>query len=227
MSTLVLTERDARLLAFLAAHRECPLDVLAERFFATNPYTGAANRNPGKLCARRLALLRRHAFVDTLPLRELAGARKLVVLAGRADQVLGEGASRRRVPASTRTHHARTLDAIRLLERDLARRGARLVDFRVEAELRRAAMRRRRTRRGDAFNAFPDAECTVRHPEASRTALRRVAVEYVTAKYSDDDIRAKHEGFSVVYAETLWFADNARTARRVARLVGAPCAVLS
>ncbi|MBI1944662.1 MAG: hypothetical protein HYS27_03140 [Deltaproteobacteria bacterium] len=230
MSALVLTERDARLLAYLAAHRECPVDLLAERFFAANPYTGVANKSPGRLCARRIAQLRRHGFVDTLRLRERAGAREVVVLAGRADQVVGEGASRRRVPNATRSHHARTLDAIGLVRRDLARRGGRLVDFRVEAELRRAAMGRRRTRRGDAFCAFPDAECSVRQPGAPGapgTAVTRVAVEYVTAKYSDEDIRLKHEGFSLAYAGTLWFADNARTAARVTRLVGAPCSVLS
>lgn len=56
--------------------------------------------------------------------------------------------------------------------------------------------------------------------------VQRIAVEYVTSKYTDVDIVAKHESFARFH-NVHWFADRPHTAERVARLTGAKCAVLA
>lgn len=230
MTTLVLTARDMDMLAFLALHRECPLELLAKRFFSRNPFTGVENRNPEKQCARRLADLRAHGYLDTSRVREREGGRARVVahVAAKADSPLDERAARRSVNPKERVHHLRTLDAIREIEERVKARGGRVVDFRVEAAIRAAAQRGRRTRGGDTFEAFPDAVCTVAfRTEHGRERVVRIAVEYVTSKYASADIREKHASFSSQYDEALWFADKRRTASRVALLTGETCSVLS
>lgn len=228
MTALVLTERDRELLAFLAVHRACTAELLAERFFSKNPFTGAPNTKPDKALERRLTALRRHGHVSLSRVRCDDGmVRAFVRPAAAADPLLGDRASRRVVPRSGRSHHVRTLEAVRAVEESVRRRGDRFVSFQVEAAYRAARQRGRRTRNGDGFESFPDAVCTiaVRGPAGSwRVVL--VAVEYVTSKYTDADIAVKRASFACTFDDALWFADRPRTAERVQAITGGTCAVL-
>ena len=228
MSTLVLTARDMDLLAFLALHRECPLDLLAPRFFAKHPYTREAHAVPIKPCLRRLRQLCAHGYVDLAAIKDAPGraSRRVARLARRADDPLHQAAARRAVPAKERLHHLRTLEAVHAIELDVRRRGGRVVEFRLEGAIRAEAQRGRMTRRGESFESFPDAVCTIAYPSPSGERVVRVAVEYVTSKYTDADIYAKHESFPRTYDGALWFADNARTAERVRHITGGACALL-
>ena len=227
MPTIVLTARDLDLLAFIALHRECSLEQLAARFFAKNPYTGVPNAAPEKPCARRIAELQRHGYVESSRIADGRRRRVVVRAATRADPVLDERASRRTLRPNERSHHLRTLDAIDRITEDVRRRGGRVLDFRVEATIRAETQRGKRTHRGASFDAFPDAVCTVAVPTPAGEDIRRIAVEYVTSKYCDADIFAKHDSFGGAYDGALWFADTRRTAARVTRVTGAACTVLS
>ena len=227
MTTIVLTARDMDLLAFLALHRECTIEQLATRFFARNPYSAAPNRNPEKQCARRVAVLQRHGYLETSRIADGRRRRVVVRVAAKSDAPLDERAARRTVNPKERVHHVKTLDAVQRIEESVRCRGGRVVEFRVEAAIRVEAQRGRRTRRGDSFDAFPDAVCTLAFPTPHGERRERVAVEYVTSKYCDADIRAKHDSFAAEYDRTLWFADRPRTAARVKRLTGDTCSLLS
>lgn len=226
MTTIVLTARDMDLLAFLALHRECTIEQLAARFFAKNPYSGAVNKSPDKPCARRVAELQRHGYLETARVAEGRKRRVVVRVAAKAEAPLDERAARRSVNPKERVHHMKTLDAVQRIEESVRRRGGVVVEFRVEAAIRAEAQRGRRTRRGDSFDAFPDAVCTVAFPTPNGERRERVAVEYVTSKYCDADIRAKHESFAGEYDQALWFADRPRTAARVRRVTGGTCSLL-
>jgi hypothetical protein len=223
----VLTARDMDMLAFLALHRECSLEQLAQRFFQRNPFTGALNKNPEKQCARRMRELQAHRYLDLSHVNDGRKRRVVARVAARADAPLDERAARRTISPKERVHHLKTLAAVEHVERSVQRRGGRVVEFRVEAAIRSEAQRGRRTRRGDAFDAFPDAVCIVALPSAHGERLVRVAIEYVTSKYCDADIRAKHESFADAYDEALWFGDRPRTSARVKRITGATCSLLT
>lgn len=229
MTTIVLTARDMDLLAFLALHREVPVDLLARRFFAKNPFTGAPNAVPLKPCTRRLRDLSAHGYLHLERVTETPGRRSRPVarIAERADNPLGQRAARRSINPKERIHHLRTLEAVRRVELAAQRRGGRLIEFRVEGALRAAAQRGRKTRRGDSFDAFPDALCTIAYPRNGGQRVVRIAVEYVTVKYTSAAIDAKHDSFQREYDGAAWFADKRSTAERVKRLTGATCSLLT
>ena len=136
-------------------------------------------------------------------------------------------APRRRVPAGKLAHHARTLDAVAVVQRMALARGARVVEVRMEGELRRELLRGRMTRRGASYPRVPDAVCTIEVPSAGGLSRRtEVAIEYVTEKYTSKDIVTKAAAFAR-FSKVLWFADRPATQARVARLTGARCGLLS
>lgn len=228
MTTIVLTDRDMELLAFLEAHRAAPISLLADRFFATNPFTGARNTNPLKACERRLSTLRAHGYVELERVRVAGRSRATARPASKADAPLGSDASRRSVPRRARVHHLKTLDAVAVLDRTLRARGGRVVSFILEPQLRSDEQRGTKTRRGHDFAPFPDAVCTVAVPRgASGEERYDVAVEYATSKYTSADIREKHDGFARLYKQAFWFADRTRTSWRVRHITGGACTVLS
>jgi hypothetical protein len=227
MTHFILTDRDAELIEFLAAHRECALTLLAERFFKRNPYSGEENRDPEAACQRRLSKLRREGYVTLDRVRERnKHVLPIVRLAARADSALGEAASRRTIAARDRPHHAKTLEAIRLIEQSLTRRGETVGAFRLENAIRSEAQRGRRTSRGDTFDAFPDAVVEIDFTRNDGFKTRTVAVEYVTSKYADKDIAAKLQSFTEKYNEVLWFADTPHTQKRVMNITGRACTLL-
>ena len=226
MTTLVLTDRDMEMFDLLALHRECLLEDIA-LLWAKNPYTGTTNRTPAKQCARRLAELRAHGYIELARIKDGRRTRTVVYLARRADQPLDERASRRTIGTKERVHHLRSLDALRLVEKRVAARGGRVKSFKVEALLRSEAQHGRRTRRGDFFASFPDALCIAVVPFHGGEREIKIAVEYVTSKYTSADIGEKHRSFKTEYDEAVWFADKRRTAERVTAITGGPCSILS
>lgn len=223
MTSFVLTERDMQVLSFLEEHRAIPVPLLAERFFTTNPFTGATNRSPLKACERRLTALRAHGYIELDSVRIGRESRVVARVASQADEPLGVAASRRTLGARSRAHHMRTLDAVDALDRSLKARGGGVVSFTLEPQLRAREQRGRKTRRGDDFAPFPDAVCCVTIDDERFD----VAVEYVTSKYTSADIREKLESFRHQYRSAFWFADTSVTASRVRRITGGTCSPLS
>lgn len=226
MTAMSLTERDLDLLRFLEQHRSAPLELLAQRFFATNPFTGAVNAQPLKACERRLSTLRAHGYIELDRLR--IGGRTVATarVATKADAALGTDASRRAVPRNARIHHFKTLEAIAALERSLAIRGGRVLSFALEPKLRADEQRGTKTRRGHDFAPFPDAVCTVAFRRGTGEERYDVAVEYATSKYTSRDIREKHESFARRYRQAFWFADRDGTSKRIRDITGGTCTVL-
>jgi hypothetical protein len=227
MTTLVLTQRDIDLIGLLDEHRTLPVPTVAAMLFEKNPFTGVANKNPLKACERRLSTLRAHGYVELDRVRHNGKVEVLVRAASRADTAHGVAVSRRSVPVTNAVHHVRTLEAVDALKRSIAASGGRVTRFSLEPALRAAEQRGRRTRRGESFEAFPDAVCTVAVPGDGGERVYDVAVEYVTSKYTDADIREKCVSFRRVYRESFWFADRPRTAERVMRVTGGTCSILA
>lgn len=223
---LILTLRDIALVRLVAAFRIVPLDLLAERFFTTELDDENMQRAPSDVCRRRLRNLAKAKYLQ-LGVEYDGRMRRPVARPGaRAARIVGGEPARRRIPARNRVHHLRTLQAIRDVEREIRARGGTVVEARLEHQLRGLEQRGRRVRPGDKLPSFPDAVVVANVRVGGE--LRRVefAVEYVTSKYTDADIVAKHKSFARFH-NAFWFADRHHTAERVARLTGATCAVLA
>ena len=122
-----------------------------------------------------------------------------------------------------REHFAQTLRFVEQWRRTLAP-NEQIAEVILEPVLRAREQKGRATRAGQTYDSFPDAVCVVHRTSADGTVVvERIAVEYVTGKYTTADIRNKADSFSGAYARTLWVADRASTARRVTTLVGEDC----
>ena len=219
------TQRDLALIRFIASRRSALLSDVKERYYATNPFDDEPNADPEKACRRRLGALARAGYVR-LGFDFDGRVRRRVVTLGPASESITGVSSHRRIPARNRAHHIRTQEAITLLERIVAAGGGRVVDVRFEHDVRAQDFAGRRTRRGDRMPAAPDAvlQAELRAGDGSHRVVD-LAIEYVTGKYTDADIVAKHRSFKR-FDGAYWFADNARTAERVLRLTGASCTTL-
>jgi hypothetical protein len=163
-----------------------------------------------------------YLWIDT---NEVAGKHRRIATPGPlAPRVTGAASTRRRIAPQKAEHHIRTLDALTLLEASLVG-GWRVVEVETEPELRRVEQAGRFLRKGDAMSALPDAVMTVEGVKRGVLTRLRVAVEYVTTKYSDADILHKHRGFAS-FDNVVWVADRRSTADRVRRLTGRKCSVL-
>jgi hypothetical protein len=215
-------------LAYVAANRAVPIDVLAGRFFDFDPITGEPNAYPVRACDRRLQVLGIGGYIWRTAFHDGDRQRDVAMLGPRAAGITGVRPGRNRVAPRKRAHHVRTLDALGIVERQVRASGGRVLRTLLEVDLRLEQQRGRFTKRDDAFDASPDAACTI-EVEADAGGARRtvdVAVEYVTSKYTDEDITRKHNGFGKNYERVMWFADRPRTAERVRKITGAPCTTL-
>ena len=221
-SPIALTERDLTVLRYIAAHRAVPTEVLAPLFFGADPVTGTPNANPLRACTRRLQSLASAGFVWPTAFHDGGRRREVVMLGPRAAGMTATRPGRNRIAPRKRAHHVRTLDAIALIERGTRANGGLVLRTRLEADLRLEQKRGRFTKRGDQFDPVPDAACTI-EDSAGRA---EVAVEYVTSKYTDEDIARKRDAFVDNYDRVMWFADCPRTAERVTKITGMPCTTL-
>lgn len=218
-----LTRRDVAAIRLIALWRLVPVELVAERYYAGIDDELEHLAPLVDACRRRLRRLARAGFVE-LGVEHDGRARRAVVRPGpRASVVTGGQPARRRVHARNRAHHVRTLDAIQAIEREMQRARHRVVEVRLEHDLRRLERSGKQLRVGDRLEMIPDAVVVVESPNERR--LIEIAVEYVTSKYSDADIVAKRDSFAR-FDRTLWFADNPRTAERVRRLTSSACEVL-
>ena len=218
----MLTARDVEILKHVSALRGVPIEHLAARFFDADPFTGKKNKNPMRACERRLRELARAGHLAFERQHDGERRRQLVVLANRANPVVRKRARRRRASVRAGAHHVRTQDALVKIEQAIVRRGGALLSVKLDADIRAAEMHGRRTTFGDKYEAAPDAVCKVRMPGLG---VGEIAVEYVTSKYTDADIVAKHASFAR-YDAVVWVADKKRTAERVTALTGMPCKTL-
>jgi len=215
--SVALSPRDRDVLKFIAANKAASLDVLAQRFFRENPKSGKANRDPLHACRRRVQALVDAGLIDRIVGR---GPLTTVRVTPRAADSIGV-ARPRALPMRGRSHHVATLRAIEILRARLEREGVRVVEAKLEFQLRSEEQRGRATRAGEDYAPFPDALLVLERTAVDGSLVREeAALEYVTSKYTDADIREKHASFER-YARALWVADRPSTSARVARLIGA------
>lgn len=200
--------RDLDLLRFVAEREAVPASVLAEVFFRVHPKTGVPNRDPEHACRRRLTELAeagwivRHHDARRFVTLSSTGARRLAKPQGKAPAL------------KNALHHAATIRAVDAVMRTLGIDGAR-AHVRMENAVRKERVGSRFIRRGDELDVLPDAEVVV-------DGDTRIAVEFVSSKYSDDQIRKKALGLTA-YDRVFFFADSARTAARVSLLTNQGC----
>ena len=215
-----LTARDMQVLHYLLENKCASVDVIAQRFFAVSASTGERNGDPRHAAARRLQTLSDEGLLrmNTQRLRTQGLATLVVATAEGA----AKGGSRMpgAVPTKGLDHHVATLRALTKAREQLAAEGLAVVEERLEFQVRSAAQGGRATVAGEEFDAFPDGLVVVVDVTGRRLTM---AVEYVTSKYTDQMIVEKDNDFAG-YARKLWVADSPRTAARVSRLVGGPCA---
>lgn len=209
-----LSERDVSVLRDLAHDRCCSVDVLARRHFGGNKRQ--ATEHLRKLQQRRqIDLVHRDPSVAYLSRR---GARQI-----------GVPPPRRMHPRHLK-HHVATLRALE----DLKEKGVRLLpiehngkqlpylaEVHVQA-LERSGQSRQGTALGESYAAAPDAVIRVQQPNGQ---VETVAVEYVTCKYSDVQIREK-ASLNETYDRVIFVADSSSTAARVETQTGQECGVV-
>jgi hypothetical protein len=225
---LTLTERDLAILDRLDDLLGVPVEHIKMDFFSFDPFTKKKNTNPERACDRRLRELARHRYVRFVRESDGERRRQLVVLDTGAEDVHRDSrpavkyARRRRPPARHGAHHIKTLDAVASLRRSIEARGGRVVRVQLDSDMRANLRAGRRTQKGDIYDVMPDAVLTIEMPGRPQYD---VAVEYVTSKYTDADIRAKHHAFTK-YASTVWVGDRQHTAERVRALTGERCQLI-
>lgn len=219
---VALTPRDVDLLTFCALHKGAPVGVVARRFFATHPTTGEPNKDPDHACRRRLKELVALGFLEPIAAR---GDRRIAAVTAKAAAALGV-AKRDTVALKGRAHHVATLTYLQDLTERYAAQGVKVLNIRLEFQLRSDLQAGHRTRKGDAFDAFPDAVFELERPTTDGSMDREEhALEYVTQKYSDRDIIDKAESFTPRYDSVVWVADKKTTAKRLSALTGRPSEV--
>lgn len=212
--------RDQDVLTFLTDQKAAPLDVLARRYFAVNPQTGKQNKDPLGACSRRMLLLVREGYVDIEVVREKGRTKRTRVarMTAKAAKLMNV-ATPGRVHGRARDHHYETLRAGTHLEEKLKARGYEVEPLRLEHALRAEGQSGSAVRAGMRFESFPDAE--LRAKDAAGKTFK-IAVEYVTSKYSDADIVGKAQSFAANYDRVEWIGDSTQTAARITRLTGQP-----
>lgn len=208
------------MLRYLADAGEVPLHVLIAAFWPDDePAAGEAS-------ARRwVSTQRRAGRVQQSPQRGLDTTVRLTRSAAAVFQPpVSAGAVGH---PRARAHHAATLKYVEQIKAELGP-NQRLISVLLEPQLRAAVQAGQGSRLGQTYDSFPDAVVVIEEAFADGTfRQRRVAVEYVTSKYTSQDILDKAASFDANYDGTMWVADKARTKQRVESLVGGSCACLT
>jgi hypothetical protein len=218
-----VSPRVLRLLRYIADSGEVPLHVLIAMFWPDEDPPEAATK-----AERWVERLSEQNLVERRAARSGAAIDATVRLTPKAAATFERPTSATTVsqPRAWR-HHAASLRYVEHYK-GLLGPNERLVEALLEPQLRSRIQAGRATKRGETFESFPDVVLLVEAmlPDGS-TATRRVAVEYVTSKYTSQDIKDKDESFSANYDEVRWVSDSARTKARVERLTGAECTCLA
>jgi hypothetical protein len=217
-----MSARTLQMLRYIADCGEVPLHVLLAAFWPDEEPERA------RVCVDRWVSAQRTAGnVARSVSRGTAGIDSTVRLTPRAArqfEVQSTGIAGHR---KAREHFAQTLRFIESLRATLPA-NEHIDEIVLEPVLRAREQKGRATRAGQSYDSFPDAVIVVRRMNADGSwESERVAVEYVTSKYTTNDIRDKATSFAGAYARTLWVADSMSTARRVTTLVGQECPWLS
>ena len=212
--------RSLLMLRFLADNGEVPLHVLLAAFWPDEEPAqaeGAARKWIGKQ--------QRAELVERSPPRGTATTIRLTPKAARIfEERVHPGAVGH---PRARAHHAATLRFVEDVKAGLAP-NQRITEIVLEPEIRSRLQAGKGSQKGQTYDAFPDALIVIEETLPDGTvSQRRVAVEYVTSKYTSQDIIDKAESFAAGYDGVLWCADKARTQQRVETLVGGSCACLS
>jgi len=208
------------MLRYLADSGEVPLHVLMKMFWPDEEEPTAARRTRDWVQQARKA-----GLVKLSPERELTTTVRLTAKAAATFE-------QRVSPAMVghpraRGHHAATLKFVEDIKAGLGP-NERLVEGYLEPELRAKVQAGKATQRGQVYDSFPDYVGVIETMWADGSVTRRrVAVEYVTSKYTSKDILDKASSFEANYDEVRWVADSARTKARVERLVQKDCACLT
>ena len=210
---IALTERDVRVLSFIASVHVAPVDVLAKRFFDAHPQTGKKNTNPERACVRRLDELARAGYlvgstVADSPSKERGG--RVYALGRAGGAALGEPL--RGVTPKRMHHHVQTLRHVELIREELAAQGKTIAKLELERGERASSER-------CAGNHIPDAILTL---DDGAT----IAVEYVSTNYSDETIAMKGNHFASAYSQVRWSANSVATRNRVLRIMRDACDVI-
>jgi hypothetical protein len=220
-----LTNRDREVLAFVCEVGQAPVDVIASRFFRTDPRNGRQNKDPLHAAERRISAMQDaglvyRASMHDSPRHEPGGG--VVVLDEGGQQAVGRAA--KVVHAKHLHHHYQTLRMVENLRLELEQQGREVVRVDLEDELRARILskgKRRELKRAmedgpvnlnDATWAVPDAVVVVRGPSGEE---EEIAVEYLSATYRDADLKAKKEMLSSSrWASCVVQADTGRTVKR-------------
>jgi hypothetical protein len=215
-----MSSRALAMFRYLADAGEVPLHVLVAAFWPDDePAAGEAN-------ARRwLSTQQRAGNIQQSPARgpktTVRLSRKMAAVFQPAVSAAATGHPR------ARAHHAATLQYVEQIKAGLGPH-QRLASVTLEPQLRAAVQAGQGSRLGETYEAFPDAVIVIEEAFGDGTVRkRRVAVEYVTSKYTSQDILDKAASFDAHYDGALWVADKVRTKERVERLVGGSCACLT
>lgn len=206
---MLITPRDSNLIAYVCSSKEVDVTHLAALFFSRDPQTGRENRKPRVAALRRLSTLRDAGFVT------VAGARIRVTAKG-ASHVYGAVSDACAV--TLRAHHDGTLAAVEHYRRYLPH-GTSITDVILENKVRQQRMRGRGVA-NTKIGSLPDAVVNVRAQDGT---TRKVALEYVSTKYTNAMIEGKLNGFRGSYDDIVFYADTPATAARVTLVTGMDC----
>jgi hypothetical protein len=102
----------------------------------------------------------------------------------------------------------------------------RKVNYRLEYDIAAADRRGKATFRDQAYQGSVDASVVVAMPLHDGTfSEQRVAVEYITRHYTDEQILEKLE-LAEHFDKLVFVADSRETTERVTRLTGLECGVV-
>jgi len=211
-----ISARDLKIFDYLAKHQLVSQKILSARFFGSNPNNGLQNKNPVNAARRRLSELRKQGLVSLERIMVPPNGTRTIVCLTKAG-IAASGNTRRvgAVNRGARSHHLLALEAAeRFCKANPSYKPV------LEHELRReAASKGKLFVEGIQAEVLPDAE--LRGPDGERVAL-----EFVTSKYSSTMILEKKAGFGNRFNNVIWVADKDSTAERVKRITGESCSVV-
>lgn len=224
-----ITDRDYKLMQYLAQVGNAPVDVIAKRFFEIDPRSGKLNKDPMHAAERRMSTLRKEGYIESFvagnsALKEPGGT--IVLLSDKSAKLLG--ITPKKVHMNHRHHHYQTLRLVENVCDDLRTKGISVTEIKLEDSLRashlskkeKKYLRREMDKGGVNFNGdsgkwnVPDAAIFGTDSEGKEIV---VAVEYLSSNYSEKDFKDKKTILSDTrYHSSYVASDNKLTVARAA-----------